>query len=597
MIPGNGEKSNQHSVGEDVARLREAAFVSVRRAALDKDRLFSGLSPELRERVYRSPASSARELAAGLPDEPFSHTMGSAASVVEDVIRVHPHWRDRFRERNLPACVYLPSRAIRERVLRATDSGNLLVEVGDGLFLFLTKVARIVGRVAEIASPSSLGKLLEADPSALPLSPEPAEGLRNLLASLVLCGHPGLAPSFRMGPDAERLLSQLSTAMLFFVVSRAFVHHLSDDFREASTVSAGIEGFEAQELFFSLDREVETDQMALDLMARAADRAGVPNGIFTLAPFLYLQGCLAVRRTVEQLEHSGRSFAESDARRAGLPTFVSERLAALADSGPKGGKLPAIVRRNSAWLGELFECLRASSLEFFDRCRELGLAAGSVDRPEAPHAFWLTPMAYDGDGRTVKPFYRIEDRARVEAIHQHVGQLEPLRPYVLPYKHDVVICYRASLYLESARRLGELLRGAGVDALHDELFVPPGTDWEPQLREAIGSARIVVMQMSLTDLGSGLMDDLVKFPVMKEIRWAGETGIRFFVAGVSHLSVEGETGAIFRSMIDIFRTVADGSLVRKDFPVLMVQSENGLLPIELDSVLARDVQDELAQTP
>ena len=482
-------------------------------------------------------------------------------------------------------------------MLRATDSGNVLIEIGDGLLLFLTKVGRIFGRVSEVAPVSSLGKLLEANPSTLALSPEPAEGLRDLLSSLVVCGHPGLAPSFRIGPEAQRLLSQLATAMLFFVVSRAFVHHLSDDFGDASTVSTGFEGFKAQELFFSLERESETDQRALDLMARAADRAGVPNGIFTLAPFLFFQGAMAVRRTLELLDRLGGSLGESDARRAGLPPFAAERLGSLADSGPNEAKLTPIVRRNAAWLGELFESLRASSLEFFDRCRELGLAPGSADRPDFPHAFWLTPLAYDADGRTVKPFYRIEDRARVEAIHQHVGQLEPLRPFVLPYEHDVVICYRASLYLESARRLGELLRAAGVDALHDELFVPPGTDWEPQLQEAIASARVVVMLMSLTDLGSGLMDDLVKFPVMKEIRWAGETGIRFFVAGVSHLSVDGEAGAIFRSSIDIFRTVADGSWVRKDFPVLMVQSESGSLPIELDAVLARDVQDELAQTP
>ena len=283
--PETEENRNKPSGDEDVTRFVQAAFVAVRRASLDKDRLFYNLSPELRGRIYRSPSASACELAAALHDDTFSQMVKNAASVIQDVARDHPLWRGRMGDDRRPVCVYAPSRAIRERVFRIADSGNVIFEFGDSLLLFLVKIAKVLGQVLEAAPDSSLKKLLEIDPQTLSQLPEPCERLRDLLASIAVCGHPGLAPSFETSPAVEQLASQLSTTMLFFVVSRAFVQHLSNDFSDASSVPAGLEGFEAQELFFPFEYAARTDQLALDLMARSAKREGVPNGIFTLAPF------------------------------------------------------------------------------------------------------------------------------------------------------------------------------------------------------------------------------------------------------------------------------------------------------------------------
>jgi hypothetical protein len=84
---------------------------------------------------------------------------------------------------------------------------------------------------------------------------------------------------------------------------------------------------------------------------------------------------------------------------------------------------------------------------------------------------------------------------------------------------------------------------------------------------------------------------------MKETRWAGEISAPFYIAGVSHLEVHGEAGALFRSFIDVLRATADGAFVRNDFPVLMVTSESGRLPEEVEAVIARDVVEELAAVP
>jgi hypothetical protein len=582
----------RRSAHEDAVRLQHAGFATLRHVPSEKNELFAALPPELRQKVYRSPAASAHERAEALEHGAFAGLLRNGVSTLDAVVRDHPFWRDR-RARDDLVFVHVPSRAIRERVLR-TASGNVLAEIGDALMLFLTKLAAIVGHVKREVSAASLAQLFSTNPSE-PL-PESSARLRDLVASLVICGHPGPTPVSEFDPDTQTSVDQLSTAMLFFCMSRALVPHMAGDVTGTTTTSVELEGFEAQESFLTPAREPETDQAALDLMARACGREGIPNGIFTLAPFLFLEGARIAAQAVARLGCPNGALDESSARRAGLPPHAAERRAALGLSGPADGRLSSTIQRNATWLAQLFDSLRSHAFPFFARCTELGLAPLGLAAPPR-HAFWLTPMARADGIHTAVPFYRLEDRARVTAIHAHLGRLRHLLPYVQPYEHDLVICYRASLYIESARRLGELLRAAGVDALHDELFVPPGTDWKPLLQGAIGSARLVVMLMSLTDLGAGGLDDLKTLPVVKEVQWAGESRACLFVAGVSHLSVEGEAGAIFRSGIDIIRAVADSAYVRKDFPVLMVQSDDGLLPPAIVPLLARDVQEELAQTP
>jgi len=581
---------------EEIAKFELAAFVSVRHASLGKSRLLDKLTFPLRGGIYRSPSSSAQDLASVFRAGTFSTMVKNAAAVVDTVALDHPIWAPKVRTGSLPVCVHVPSRALRERIIQVKDTGNTMIEVGDGLVLFIAKIAKIFGLVLHASAVSSLEKLLDIDPLYLSQLPGLSESFRDLLASVAICGHAGIVPKIEISPAAEQLASQLATAMLFFAISRAYVQYLSGSYKGASNVSAGLENFEASELFCSLEREIWTDNMALDLMARSASYVNIPNGIFTLVPFLFINGALAARRTIEKLEPQGQLFNEMDDLRAGLPIFLAERISALVKSDHGGEGLSPIICRNGIWVEQLLEALRETTLKFFRRGRKLGLSSGIMGRAKTTAAFWLTPMTYDADSHNKVPFYRLEDRNRVKAIHNHLSQLDFLRPYVIPYEYDVVICYRSSLYLETARRLGSVLRNAGIKALHDELFVPAGEDWEPLLQEAIASTRFVVMLISLIDLGAGLMDDLIRFPIMKETKWVGETRSRLFMAGVSHLEVEGEAGAIFRSMIDIIRTAADGMWVRKDFPVLMVQTESGLLPPEVEVVIAKDVFEELRQT-
>ena len=48
-------------------------------------------------------------------------------------------------------------------------------------------------------------------------------------------------------------------------------------------------------------------------------------------------------------------------------------------------------------------------------------------------------------------------------------------------------------------------------------------------------------------------------------------------------------------MLDVARSIARQSWVEESFPVVMVQSQDGSLPVALDDVLMRDVMQTLGQ--
>jgi hypothetical protein len=376
--------------------------------------------------------------------------------------------------------------------------------------------------------------------------------------------------------------------MLLFLVSRAHAHLLAGHLDAPGTSVTSVDALDADHPIFELDAEMRADAIAIELMARASISVEIPNGIFTLAPFVYLAGANAVACTAAKLDHSkGSSGALSQ---GDLPQFPSERAKQLA-LAPDSHR-NSVITKNARWIADLFDALQSSTQKFFTNARNLRLAFGNSSGRFACN--WLTPLAQSDVDDEILPFHRLDNLERVEAISKLLTPIEHIRPYCLPWRYDVVVCYRASLYLENARQLVANLRQAGIAAVHDELFVPPGGNWEPHVQSAIAHARLTVMFLNLADLGSEMLEDIRKFPVVKELGWVGHSEARMYFVGTSHLDVRGEAGAMFRSYIDILRSVATDSFVHSASSVLMLNSPDGRLPQMLDRVVFDDVKAELA---
>ena len=598
--------SGEEEWEEELSLLERSAQTVVRNAPRSWDELTAELEAWQRERLYRSPTVSASTLAGRLRNHPYARMTQQLRSVLMVVVREHEHWRARLGDVAPPVFVHLPSRALRERVLQITSGPHHFVEIGDGLLLFLVKLARILAIAWEESAVAGPEELLAMAPL------ETARGNRSrtyfleLLSAITVGGHSGATPQVDLGPEREAFASNLVTAMALFVASRAFALELGRSLRSADSEPRVIGDFKADELVVSTEVQIEADYVACDLMARACQLQRIPTGIVMMAPALYLQGALAVERAMLELTAEESTAEEPiagdpSAGSEALPPHAAERAKVFTTGAEGEADIPAAIAKKARWLEGLFDALWDGCRDYFKRCRELGVAPGLGGRRHAAH--WLTPLAADHSGADARPFFRLEDRQRAAAVAEHLSEVEALRPYSEMHDQDVIVLYRSSLYYETACRLSERFRREGIRAVHDELFVKAEEDWQPQVREMLAGSRLAVMLLSLADLGAGFREalepgqdgDLADFPVMKELGWISEQGARLYLVGVSALDVHGQAGALFRSALDVTRSVAAKHWSEEPFPVLMVQSEEGSLPEALDDVLIQDVIQTLAQ--
>jgi hypothetical protein len=413
--------------------------------------------------------------------------------------------------------------------------------------------------------------------------PEIATRFHELLVAAAICGHAMLAPPYAPRFEVLTTAARLTDTIVCFIVAHVLTHLLEGHLLDAQPAPRTLGDLVLEERVFDAQAEVAADLTAANLMARAGRSRTTPSFLTTWAPVLFLTGTQKRGEALELLRRRETTGAEGEQPASAALADRVANLLALAHAGSRPWK-------EATWIREFVETLWQGEREAFLRAHSLGFAPGTVPRPRQCNG--LTPMVYEDSGTSTVPFSEIRDQDRALAIADFLsgaGQArfaEIARASVRGKRdfaqegrsqrlgrrrRDVVICYRASLFLDNARRVASRLRMHGVRAIHDELLVIPGDAWEPALEAAIGEARLVVFLLNPMDPTSDNAGPHEP-PLVREIRWAADRGVPVFVVLAASFAVNSEGHAMALGWAD----VAFGLAARKpevNFPCYYLWKE------------------------
>ncbi|HUG12985.1 MAG TPA: hypothetical protein VMM36_18350, partial [Opitutaceae bacterium] len=316
----------------------------------------------------------------------------------------------------------------------------------------------------------SMNNPTESAPSALPASkPESGRRFHELVTAYALCGHPLMAPPYPMGVAPSNAAATLTDHVLCYIAAHAFFSALNAGPTRGEWADRNLGGVACREWVSAPAMLREADMAGVDIMARARRTQDGPEAFMRWAPLLFLHGSELGAVALETL----RSGPQGSGSVLPLAVDLRDRAAELVARFPEHSRF----RAEAMWMRELVDALWNTESANIERARGLGFAPGVVPRPEGTHG--LLPMAYEEDGHLV-PFVDVKGATRRREMEEFLKAAGQTR-FEREWSHrdnDVVVCYRAALFSETAARMSRTLRGRGFTASHDDLILVPGEDWE-----------------------------------------------------------------------------------------------------------------------